>query len=255
MLPILTLQNLLQYNSTLFDDIMLPDGAVRDLLVQQIVAQYGDMQPICPDWPALKYYVNSWFAAHQQQLQHLWNDYIATYNPVYNKDGYVEELRSPNLVHTDKERSAASVTSESNASGTTSSTGSNSSSSSGGNTRTEQGSTISQYQGFQSSSFNDVSKTIPDTTVTDNGSSSASENSSATGTNNQSGSSESHTSTSGQRERTETGNERIERHEYGNIGVTMASQMLRDDTAFWHGFSWYSMAARLWAVDNLVMVY
>ena len=255
MLPILTLQNLLQYNNTLFDDITLPDGAVRDLLVQQIVAQYGDMQPICPDWPALKYYVNSWFGAHQQQLQHLWNDYIATYNPVYNRDGYVEEIRSPNLVHTDKERSDASVTGESSASGTSSSTGSNSSSGTGSSTRIEYGSTTSKYQGFQSTAFQDVSKTVPENTATDNALSSSDESSSATGYNTQTGSSESHTSTTGQKEHTETGHERIERHEYGNVGLTMASQMLRDDTAFWHGFSWYSMAARLWAVDNLVMVY
>lgn len=239
MLPILTLQNLMQYNNTLFDDLVLPDGANKQLLVDSILMHYGDMQPICPDWPALQYYIRSWFMSHQSQLQHLWNDYMAEYNPIFNKDGYIDEVRTPNLVHTETRSGSTSGSGTVNGGGSTSA--------SSGNTRTETGNTTQQYQGFQSTSFQDVSKEIPNVTTGDSGSSSVTDSQSTLSTN------KSQEDVLDQR--TERGNERYRRHEYGNVGVTMASQMLRDDTAFWRGFSWYDMTAKLWAIDNLVMVY
>lgn len=210
-LPILTLQNLLTYNSTLFDDIALPDGVSKQLLLDTIVRSYGDMAPICLDWPALRYYNQSWFASHLPQLQHLWNDYMAEYNPIYNKDGYIEESRTPQLEYEEKHTDTQS----------------------GAGSSSESGSTVQQYKGFQASAFNDVGKTIPGTSVSNTASSTA----------------------SGTSRRSERGREDIFRHEYGNIGVTMASQMLRDDSAFWQTFSFYDIAAKLWAVDNLVMIY
>ena len=210
-MPILTLQNLLTYNSALFDDIALPDGADKQLLVDTIVMQYGDMAPTCSDWPVLRHYINTWFSAHRQQLQHLWNDYMAEYNPIYNKDGYIEETRTPHLEYAEKRNDTQTASGSSN----------------------ESGNTVQQYKGFQSASFNDVSKTLPGTSVT----------------------SASNTSGSASSLRTEQGHEDVYRHEYGNIGVTMASQMLRDDLQFWQTFTFYDIAAKLWAVDNLVMIY
>lgn len=231
MMPIVTLQNLLEYNNALFDDIDLPYGAVKEQLVDALMFNYGEMQVLYPDWPVMQAAIRSWFRAHAQQLQHLWNDYIAEYNPVYNKDGYVEELRTPNLQYTDQRESKGNTGTQSSGSRT------------GSGTSKESGSTTAAYQGFQSTGFNDVSKETPDITNT--------------GSNSEStlGRTDSDSLGSEASLRTERGSESVTRHEYGNIGVTMASQMLRDDSMFWRSFSWYSIAAKLWAVDNLVMVY
>ena len=239
MLPIITLQNLQQYSPHLFDDIVLPEGADRVLLENAIMHNYGEMQMLYADWPVAKASIDYWFQSHELQLQHLWNDYIAKYNPVYNKDGYIEETRTPDLTYLDSK--------ENNVRGSVTSSGKNTDTASGSGSDTQSGTSTDSYKGFQSSSFNDVSRNTPNLTNSSTGSSSSS------GTRDNTEQTDTIASESGTRR--ETGSESTFRHEYGNIGVTMASQMLRDDSKFWSMFNWYSVAAKLWAVDNLVMVY
>lgn len=203
MLPILTLNNLLQWDDSIFDDCTVPTGVDKDLLINQIVLDYGEMQVLRPDWSVFRFSAIQWFGAHMTQLDHLYTDYQATYNPLYNKDANYEETRTPNL-----QRKAVDLP---------------------GGVTTESGSTEGQAKGFNSSSFQGVTKELPGRVVT----------------------------ASGRNETTinDTGTETITHHEYGNIGVTTSTQMLRDDVEFWRGFSFYQLAARLFAVDNLVMIY
>lgn len=93
-MPILTLYNLMLFNDTLFDQIQLPEGADRQLLVDRIMLDYGEMQLVYPDWSVMRYYSNSWFAAHLPNFQRLWDDYTAEYNPIHNKDAWIEESRT-----------------------------------------------------------------------------------------------------------------------------------------------------------------
>lgn len=203
MLPILTLNNLLQWDNTIFDDCTVPVGVDKDLLINQIVLDYGEMQVLRPDWSVFRYSAIQWFSAHITQLDHLFKDFEATYNPLYNKDATYEETRTPNLT-----RKVVDLP---------------------GGVTTESGETEGQMKGFNSSSFNGVTKELPGRVVTNSGRNEATS--------------------------TETGNEKINRREFGNIGVTTSTQLLRDDSEFWRGFNFYQLAARLFAVDNLVMIY
>lgn len=243
MLPTLTLSNLMQYNNTLFDNIVLPTGADKQQLVNTIIMQYGEMPPTAPDWSVLRYYIDNWFAAHRLTLEHLWKDYISTYEPIYNKDAYTEETRTPNISRTTN-KSGNSTDDNTYKDGS-----SNSASTSSNMTANQSGNTIEQYKGFQSSAFNDVSKSIPtsNSSSNDSGTTTSSGNASGNSTDNRKFS---ETSTE-----KESGTETYMRHEYGNVGVTMASQMLTDDSRFWCGFNWYDITAKLWAVDNLILIY
>lgn len=243
MLPVLTLNNLMQFDDRLFDSAQIPADADLETLVNVILMHYGDMQVLIPDWSVLRHAINTWFSAHALQLNRLWLDYTAEYNPIYNKDGYFEEDRTPNLT-----RSRLTFDSTTERQDATSSS-SVQSSDKPGTVMTESGSNTNQYKGFNSSDFTDVTKDIPGTVTTASG-----EN---TGSTTGSGTTQNNRTNSGRTEEneTETGTDRVRRHEYGNIGVTMASQMLRDDLSFWSSFSWYDVAAKLWAVDNLVMIY
>lgn len=243
MLPVLTLNNLMQFDDRLFDGAQIPADADLETLVNVILMHYGDMQVLIPDWPVLRHAINTWFAAHALQLIRLWLDYTSEYNPVYNKDGYYEEERTPNLT---RSRQMSDNTTERQDGKSSSSV---QSSDRPGAVMTESGSNTNQYKGFNASNFTDVTKELPGTVTTASG-----EN---TGSTSGSGTNQTTRTTSGSTEETEmeTGSDKIQRHEYGNIGVTMASQMLRDDTSFWSNYSWYDVVAKLWAVDNLVMIY
>lgn len=224
MLPTLSLNNLYAFDQTLFDSAPMPSEDIdQPVLVDTILRNYGEMQVIIPDWSMMRHAINVWFAAHSLQLARLWADYIATYDPLYNKDAYVEETRTPNLLR----QSSRDVQTEGETVDAPD------------NTVSASGSTVSQYKGFNSSSFNDVSKQLPENVTTETGRNVTSGNS---------------FSNENARE-SETGTETRTRREYGNVGVTMASQLLRDSVSFHRTFNWYDLAAKLWAVDNLVMVY
>lgn len=203
MLPVLTLNNLLQFNDSIFDECLVPAGIDRELLINQIILEYGEMQVLRPDWSLFRYSCMQWFAIHATQLEHLYTDYSATYNPLYNKDAYYEEERTPNLTRTMIDLP--------------------------GGITTESGQSEGQMKGFNSSDFNGVTKELPGRIVTNSGRNEATS--------------------------TESGNEKIRRREYGNIGVTTSTQLIKDDSSFWSSFNFYQLAARLFAIDNLVMIY
>ena len=250
-IPFLTLQNLMQFNDTLFDNIILPTGANRDYMKYAILYNYNEMPVLYPDWTVFRFCAEKWFASHLSQLQHLYNDWEATYNPVYNKDGYYEETRTPNIQRSREEN----TNTQGNESRTRDSTtdGSVDVTENPGSVITESGSTSQQYKGFNSSTFNDVSKELPGKVSTASGTNTGNTVSSETGKETVTGNSTETGSTHSTE--SETGTETISKHEYGNIGVTMASQMLRDDKTFWQEFAFYDVAAKLFAVDNLIMVY
>ena len=122
---------------------------------------------------------------------------------------------------------------------------------------------------FNSSTFNDVSKDLPGKVVTQSGTNTSNGNVTTSGGSTMNRSETQHaggtdTTSSNQSsggtdeaEITEItgGSEKITRREYGNIGVTMASSMIRDSVKLWKVFNWYDVAAELWASDNLVMIY
>lgn len=265
--PVITLQNLMQYDDTLFDGIVLPQNANLDYMKYAILFNYGEMQVVYPDWSVFRFCAENWFASHLSQLQHLFNDWEASYNPVYNKDGYFEETRTPDLYHS-KTTGEYSETTSSGTRNTDSKSNSNSTQTPNltttetpGKIITESGSTEEQYKGFNSSSYNGVTKELPGKVSTESGSTTVANtgtdniNASGSGTVKETEQGNGSITKSGNETESETGTENIYRHEYGNIGVTMASQMLRDDKAFWETFAFYDVAAKLFAVDNLIMVY
>ena len=215
MLPVITLNNLLEFNQTLFDGVQLPDDADGQALFDIIVLNYGEMQFLYPDWSAAKIYINSWFRSHYTSINNLWMDYQASYNPLYNKDAYYEEERTPDLQHTFQHGKTITDTPTT--------------------TITESGSTEQQYKGFDSSTFNGVSKDLPGRVQTMGGQNV----SAATGTDTE----------------RDTGKETITRREYGNIGVTTSTQLVSSDAEFWQRYNWYDIVARMFACDFCVMVY
>lgn len=231
MLPIINLNNLMEFNPTLFDGIMIPSDCDGQALIDLIMLNYGEMQFLYPDWTSAKIFINSWFRAHYTSIQNLWKDYNASYNPLYNKDAYFTEERTPDLTDTRtpdlQDERTANLTNELTH----------------GKKSTESGSRETQYKGFDSSTYQDVNKEIPAAVLTNSGKDTVKD----TGTDTYR-----HTGTEST---THTGTEKIVRREYGNIGVTTSTQLIQSDSEFWQIYNWYDIIAKMFACDFCVMVY
>lgn len=79
---------ILDWDPTVFDDMVLPDGVQQQEVVDDIIIKYGDTPLFCPDPAVIKYYIKVW-SAHKIDL---WNRYKAAisaqYNPIENYDRY-----------------------------------------------------------------------------------------------------------------------------------------------------------------------
>lgn len=223
MLPTITLNDLMRYNDALFNDILLPDDVNGELLVNTILMQYGEMAVVCTDWEILKKSIDHWFMTHSIQLDRLYRDYSVSYDPLYNKEYHVEETRTPDL------RKDSNTTG--NSSSVTNSNDNGSFNNSGTNTRA--------YEGFQSSGFHDVERDTPVNSGSNHNDSQINSNGNSTS----------------KVTETETGTETIKRHEYGNVSAITAAQIIKHDLNLWNEFSFYDIAAKLWAVDNMILVY
>lgn len=104
-----TLFGALQYDSTLFDGIALPDNIDKKILIDTIIQQCGDLKPYYQNVPMLKYNIASWFSKMQFAFEKMMNALKSEFNPIENYDRYEER-------HTSESESANTSGSESTSS-------------------------------------------------------------------------------------------------------------------------------------------
>ena len=81
---------LLDWDDTLFDGMVLPeglddeDGVVRGLIVDDIILRHGDTPLFIPEPTVMKYYITSWSTRMLPVFQRMWNACIAEYDPIEN---------------------------------------------------------------------------------------------------------------------------------------------------------------------------
>lgn len=79
---------ILDYDSTIFDNMVLPEDVDQADVVDHIIFKYGDTPLFAPDPAVIKYYIAKWSA---RKLP-LWERYKAAceaqYNPIDNYDRY-----------------------------------------------------------------------------------------------------------------------------------------------------------------------
>lgn len=227
MLPILTLNNMLDYNSSLFDSVAIPADASKQTLLDTIVRNYGEMQVTIPDWSLLRYYTESWFSANRLRFARLWDVYKVEYNPIWNKDGVVEEVRTPDLLRTRKDTRTPDLENKTTYDSKVKTT--------------DTGNITQQTMGFNSSAFADLNKEVPDTTNT--ATRSGNDTVAFSGT---------ETTDSTEMEK---GKEKTTRTERGNIGLTTTQHLVQEEVDLWTNFGFYDTIAKMYATEFLVMIY
>ena len=203
MLAKLTVIGLYNYDNTLFDGMSLPNGIVRNTLIDTILNECSSFAVVHPDPVIFKRFLNSW----STRRVNIWSKLLATteyeYDPIANYDRTEE--------HSETVQRAANETTTVSSTGTTINTGTVTNAGSNGGTTTE-----------QKTAFN--SDTLATT-----GQEQYSGNHSDTTTNNLSESN----SVSGSDQRNALSTDTITRrlHAFGNIGVTTTQQMIDQERA------------------------
>lgn len=98
--PRMTLYGMYQYDPTLFDGVVLPDGMDKTLMVNQIIRQSGDLFPYYQVPPEVKTAITEWFARRKDNFAKLWQGFTAEYNPIENYDRQEDSTETPNITHT-----------------------------------------------------------------------------------------------------------------------------------------------------------
>lgn len=104
--PIIALYN---YDPSLFDGLKLPTNADLDPnmeyipnhptlsnadLRDELLGQIGEMTPVYNKPDLFKHEISVWARIHKPEWVKLWQSTIYKYNPIWNKDGSYEELRT-----------------------------------------------------------------------------------------------------------------------------------------------------------------
>lgn len=98
--PRMTLYGMYQYDPTLFDGVVLPEGMDKTLMVNQIIRQSGDLFPYYQVPPEVKTAITEWFTRRKDNFAKLWQGFTAEYNPIENYDRQEDSTETPNITHT-----------------------------------------------------------------------------------------------------------------------------------------------------------
>ena len=227
----LTLWGIYQYDKTLFDDIVLPDGIDKDNLVADIMRNSGDLYSYHQVPEYLKRNINFWFARRLFDFSRMYEALRVQYSPIENYD------RKENITR-DYENSGIDKASTTLGSSTTSShTGTDTDSTKGG------GSNEKGVSAYNEDGYTNREKD----TETHNSSNTQTYNSTVTNT----GSGTDTTQTEYGLKRKEVEDIRV----HGNIGVTTSQQMIESEMALRAKYDIYKIISREFEREFLVQIY
>ena len=85
-MPRITLWGMYQYDETLFDNVVLPDGIDKENLVAEIMRNSGDLYPYHQIPEHLKRNINYWFARRLFDFERMYEALRTEYSPIENYD-------------------------------------------------------------------------------------------------------------------------------------------------------------------------
>lgn len=227
----ITLWGFYQYDRTLFDNIVLPDGIDKENLVAEIMRNSGDLYPYHQVPEYLKRNITFWFSRRLFDFDRMYKSLRMEYSPIENYDRIEDIKREYKDSGTDTEILTLGSSTTSFHTGTdTDSTQGNGSNEKGVSAYNEDGYTNREKD-----------------TETHNSNNTQTYNSTVTNT----GSGSDKTQTDYGKQRTETESTRI----HGNIGVTTSQQMIESEIELRAKYDIYKIIAGEFEREFLVQIY
>ena len=227
----LTLWGIYQYDKTLFDNIVLPEGIDKDNLISDIMRNSGDLYPYHQVPEYLKRNITFWFSRRLFDFDRMYKSLRAEYSPIENYDRIEDIKREYKDSGTDTETLTLG------SSTTSSHTGTDTDTTQGG------GSNEKGVSAYNEDGYTNREKD----TETHNSNNTQTYNSTVTNT----GSGSDKTQTDYGKQRTETETTRI----HGNIGVTTSQQMIESEMELRAKYDIYKIISREFEREFLVQIY
>lgn len=215
----LTLYGMLQYDNTLLNGILLPQGIERDLLKAHIIKRSGDLYPYYQVPPILKDLIANWFIEKYSDFEKIYNAYSSDYNPIENYDRREDSKRTLTDSGSDKTTNTLGSTRTVHTENTL-------------DTVTTDLISAADADTFQNQSQTEVAGT-PESTSTDTGSGS-------------------------DQIQTDYGKKNDDVYEsriHGNIGVTTSQQMLESEISLRTRYNIYELIAGLFEQEFITQLY
>lgn len=262
-----TLWGFYQYDNTLFDDIVLPDGIDKDNLVSDIMRNSGDLYPYHQVPEYLKRNINFWFARRLFDFSRMYEALRVQYSPIENYDRIEDIKREYKDSGTDTETLTLGSSTTSKHTGTdeetttlgssttSKHTGTDTDSMQGGGT-TEKGVSAYNEDGYtnrekDTETQNSTNTKLYDSTITNTGSGTDTQKQTFDSTVTNTGSGSDKTQTDYGKQRTETENTRI----HGNIGVTTSQQMIEAEMSLRVEYDIYRTITMEFEREFLIQIY
>lgn len=208
-MALLTVMGLYNYDNSIFDNLMLPDGVDKPTLIDNIVLETAELECIYPTPVFLKTAIGLWSNVQFLTWDRVYTAMNLEYNPIENYDRQESETTTGTRAHSGKDTTTRS--------GTVSETGSTTASTQG--TASESGTTTNKIAGFDSTTLVDHDSST--------GSNTRQASDSSTGSSTRSGSDSSTQELTHGEQIADSGSRTSRIH--GNIGVTTSQQMLQSE--------------------------
>lgn len=208
-MALLTIMGLYNYDNTIFDNLMLPDGVDKPTLIDNIVLETAELECIYPTPVFLKTAIGLWSNVQFLTWDRVYSAMNLDYNPIENYDRQETETTTGTRAHSGKDTTTRS--------GTVSETGSTTASTQG--TASESGTTTNKIAGFDSTTLVDHDSST--------GSNTRQASDSSTGSSTRSGTDSSTQELTHGEQIADSGSRTSRIH--GNIGVTTSQQMLQSE--------------------------
>lgn len=206
----LSIYGLYEFNEQVFDNLELPEGMDRDILIPQILADCSDFALIYPNYDLMKMMIGVWSKNESHIWKRLYESEQIEFNPIENYDRHESLTRA--VTSNSKGTSKGNTSTVQNDSTEEQSENNNVT-----NTNSN-GEQINSQTAYDSDTFKDTSKARSNSAVNSANVSSERGNSNATSA----GTTDRNDST----ENESAGNEVVTSRIHGNIGVTQAADML-----------------------------
>ena len=214
----ISILGLYEYDNTIFDQMYVPLGMDKNLLIDNILLECAELEVLLPDPAVMQKAVGFWSRSQARVWDKLQETTQFEYNPIWNKDGTVKEKETRNLTETRDLTDTHNLTATRNLHST------------------DTGTVTNQRSAYNASTFQNQEQDTRNLAGSDTGTVTDTGTLKDTGTVNDAGT---------------ISRERIEQ---GNIGVTTTQQMIKEEREV-DQFNMYDYIVRSFKERFCIMVY
>lgn len=96
----ISILGLYNYDNHIFDTMYCPAGMDKDLLINNILMECAELEILLPDPDVLRQEIGFWSRSQARVWDKLFESTQFVYNPIWNKDGVINETETRDLTET-----------------------------------------------------------------------------------------------------------------------------------------------------------